>query len=381
MTSGSTLGTVRRLGRIETGTIERCACRCLRSVIEPEWRNAGRSLEVSLCTHRMEGLTTKHLHVAGKRWRVSSAAVTSRRQGRPRLATVRSFAALLTLLPLAVALTGCFSVKIRPVEKTVVMDHVLNSSLDQLLEGLQRQYTVIETLNATVEITATTGGAHTGEEHQIPSFAGYIVLRKPSDLRVLLLVPVVRSRALDMVSDGKNFKLLIPPKNRAIVGPDAVTTPSANGLENLRPNIIRDALLIPPVGPDDFVALSESSRIMPSPTKKHETIEEPDYDLAILRQKKGHVLERSRVVHIGRADLRPYRQEIYDEQGRIVTRVTYDNYAKVNGTWFPMLINIVRPLDEYSLKIEVSKVVLNQKLEDDQFVLNIPEGVPVQTMK
>jgi hypothetical protein len=215
--------------------------------------------------------------------------------------------------------------------------------------------------------------------HEIPSFAGYIILRKPLDLRVLLLVPVVRSRALDMVSDGQNFKLLIPPKNRAIIGPDAAA-PTTTGLESLRPNIIRDALLIPPVGPNDFVALSKSSRIMPSETKKHETIEEPDYDLTILRQKNGHVLERARVIHIGRADLLPYRQEIYDDSGRIMTLVTYDKYTKINGISFPMLINISRPIDEYTLRIDMSKVMLNQKLEDDQFALTIPEGVPVQKM-
>jgi outer membrane lipoprotein-sorting protein len=37
-------------------------------------------------------------------------------------------------------------------------------------------------------------------------------------------------------------------------------------------------------------------------------------------------------------------------------------------------------LDEYSLKIEVTKVALNEAFDSDQFVLAIPAGVTVQKM-
>jgi outer membrane lipoprotein-sorting protein len=46
-----------------------------------------------------------------------------------------------------------------------------------------------------------------------------------------------------------------------------------------------------------------------------------------------------------------------------------------------MLIDIKRPLDEYELKLQVTKLMLNQPLENDQFELKIPPGVTVQTMK
>jgi hypothetical protein len=283
-------------------------------------------------------------------------------------------------MPLLASLTGCLSVKIRPVQKIVVNDQVLAAPLDQLLQRIQDSYNAVQTMNATVEITATTGGAHQGEVKEIPSFAGYIVLRKPSDLRVLLLLPVVRSRALDMVSDGKTFKLMIPPKNKGVTGPDAVTVPSAKGFENLRPNIIREALQVPPMTPDEFVARTESSRILPSETKKHETIEEPDYDLTILRPKVDHVLERVRVIHIDRTNLQPYEQDIYDSEGRVATVVYYSHYRKFGDIEFPTLIDIRRPIDEYTLKIDIGKLIFNQKLEDDQFVLNFPEGMPIQKM-
>ncbi len=45
-------------------------------------------------------------------------------------------------------------------------------------------------------------------------------------------------RAFDLASDGKTFTLLIPPRSRAIQGSNSVTTPTANPLENLRPDIL-----------------------------------------------------------------------------------------------------------------------------------------------
>ncbi len=45
-------------------------------------------------------------------------------------------------------------------------------------------------------------------------------MRKPRDIRVILQVPLLGSLMADMVSDGNNFKLVIPvsPYNKAIVG-------------------------------------------------------------------------------------------------------------------------------------------------------------------
>ena len=280
----------------------------------------------------------------------------------------------------ALPLTGCYSIRTHAVDRTVVAPHVLNASLAQLVTKMNDQYRAVQTLNATVDITASTGGHREGQVKEIPTFAGYIMLRKPTDLRVLMLVPVLRSRALDMVSDGKNFKLLIPPKNKAVEGSDEVTTPSKNGLENLRPNIIRDALLVPAVGPDEYIDLTENSRILAPARGKKEAVEEPDYDLVFLKVRTDHVLERVRVIHINRTNLQPYQQDIYDHSGHVVTVVAYDKYQKFGDIEFPMSLMITRPLDEYSLKIEVSKLTINTKLDDEQFVLKIPDNIAIQKM-
>jgi outer membrane lipoprotein-sorting protein len=289
--------------------------------------------------------------------------------------------ACLTLIgSISFALTGCYSARVRSVNRTVVAPKVLNATLDQLLTQLAKQDAAIQTLTASVDITAAVGGEHEGQVKEYPSFAGYIFLRRPADLHVLMLVPVLRSRAFEMTSDGKQFKLLVPSKNKAIEGADEFTSSSKNGLENLRPYIIRDAMLIPTASPEEFVSLTKSSRILPPQPGRKESVEEPDYDITILRTTTDHVQETVRVIHFGRVTLQPYEQDIYDHEGRIVTTVQYDKYQKFGDLNYPTSILLTRPLDEYKLKIDITKLTINQKLDDEQFKLMIPEGIPIQKM-
>lgn len=266
-------------------------------------------------------------------------------------------------------------------QKAVLAPNLKTATPDELLAGLDRQDKAIQTMSATVEITATTGGERGGQEKEYTSLAGYIFLRRPADLRVLMLLPVVRSRALDMVTDGDQFKLLItfPGKKLAITGKDEYTASSKNGLENIRPYIIREALLIPSASPEEYITTTESSRILPAEIGKNVVTEEPDYDISISRVTSGHHMEPVRVIHFGRISLKPYQQDIY-HNGRVVTSVTYDKYQRFNDLDYPTEIVITRPLDEYKLKIDVTKLVLNGKMADDEFILKLPDGLPVQKM-
>jgi len=59
----------------------------------------------------------------------------------------------------------------------------------------------------------------------------------------------VRNKAFDMVSNGSGFRLYIPSKNRFIEGANEIEKPSANKLENLRPQHFQEALLVRPIDP------------------------------------------------------------------------------------------------------------------------------------
>lgn len=278
------------------------------------------------------------------------------------------------------ALTGCLS-HTRVVPKTRIADVIISTSLESMAQQISSRYEAINTFNATVEISATTGGGLQGKETQSLSFGGYILMRKPEFLRVLLLVPVVRTQALDMVSDGQNFKLYIPPRKRAIVGANKLTTTSKNGLENLRPEVIFDSMFIQGPEQEQIISMTTDIRVIESGKKKRDLIEEPAYAVQILNKPEGQTVRTVRVIHINSTDLLPYQQDIYDADGQVITKAYYSNYQFYGTTPFPSKIVIERPRDHYSLTINIIKLTLNAHLDDDQFELKIPEGINIETLK
>ena len=92
----------------------------------------------------------------------------------------------------------------------------------------------------------------TAEKSKITEYKdvrAYILFRKPADIRLIGLYPVVRNKAFDMVSNGTDFKLYVPATNRFLVGTNEIEQPSTNKLENLRPQHFLDAMMVRPVDP------------------------------------------------------------------------------------------------------------------------------------
>ena len=280
-----------------------------------------------------------------------------------------------------VGLTGCFRTT-HIVQRTQAPDMYRSTSVENLERIISTRDANIKTLNAAMLLTASTGGGKEGKVVTYTSFKGYIFVRKPNDLRVLLQLPVLGSRALDMVSTNNQFTLVYTTSHGDIwrQGNNTVATPSKNGLENLRPPVFFDSLTVPGVSEDEFVSLTESTRVLQPQSKHQPAIEEPDYNLAVLKRGEGNTLHTARVIHFSRVTLLPFQQDIYDDKNQVVTSATYDKYQEFNGIQFPMEINIRRPIDEYTLKLEVTKLTLNQPLENDQFELKIPSTAIVQKM-
>ena len=279
-------------------------------------------------------------------------------------------------------LTGCFSTT-RRVLKSEAPTVYQTASVEEVEKNLVDRDAAIKTLRAQVEITASTGGAKEGTVKEYDSFTGYIFVQKPANLRVILKLPLIGSSALDMVSDGKTFTLKRASSHGDVwmQGTDKVTTPSKNGLENLRPSVFLDSLLLPGVPAGEFVTMTETSRVLHEDMHHKTERVEPDYELTVLHTTGGNVLHVQRVIHINRVTMLPFQQDIYDDSGQVVTQATYENYQMYGGQQFPALITIRRPLDEYSLKIDVTKLTLNDTFEADQFDLTIPEGTAVQKLQ
>src|SRR5260370_2847187 len=175
-------------------------------------------------------------------------------------------------------------------------------------------------------MSAQVGGAKKGKIIQYEDIGWYLIVREPNMLRLIGLVPVVRNKAFDMVSDGNEFKLSIPPKNKFIVGRNDVIQPGAPSLENLRPQAIFDALLLHTIDPKDEIAVMEGGTEPVKDPKTKKIFDQPDYMIDVIRHgPQGYLLERKIV--FSRVDLMPHRQIVYDRQGNVATDAHYETFA------------------------------------------------------
>ena len=285
---------------------------------------------------------------------------------------------MMACLPM-LALSGCLK-HTRILERPETPAVVLTASPQQLIQQVNDRFDAIHSMNATVLIRASVGDAAKGKETDYTSIRGYILLRQPSMLRVLGMLPVIETRAFDMVSNGKSFTLLIPPKSLAITGTGTVTTPSSNPLMNLRPPVFYDSMLIKKVEPEDLDYVTSDTGIVRD-TKTHHLIAEPDYELGILRRiGSSQELMPERVVHISRTNLLPFQQDEYDSHGILVTRTLYSEYRTFDQIAYPTKIVINRPIDGYQLSLTVEKLAFNHPLANDQFHLKIPGGTKIQKL-
>jgi outer membrane lipoprotein-sorting protein len=281
----------------------------------------------------------------------------------------RLILALAAVLPA----TGCLF-RSRVVERTVGVAPVRSATQAELVDYVNNQAARVQSMQATVDIDASAGGAKKGKVTDYQEIRGYVLVRKPAMLRMIGLMPVVRNRAFDMVSNGETFKLWVPPKNRFIVGRnDAEGQNTQQPLENLRPQHIYDALLLREIDPQVEIAVLEVSEETITDSKGHKT-EHSYYILDVLHLTPPYL---GRKIIFSRTDLLPHRQIIYDENGNVATDARYENYKDYEGVNFPAQIEIRRPAEEYDITLNIVKLQLNQPLPDDKFVLEQPAGADV----
>src|SRR5271155_1416471 len=149
-----------------------------------------------------------------------------------------ALALVLAVLPT----TGCLF-RTRPVEETYSKAPLRESTQSGLIDTINQQAAKIRSLQATVDIDTSAGGVKKGHVTDYKEIRGYVLARKPAMLHMIGLLPIVRTTAFDMVSNGQEFKLWIPPKNRFVIGNNEMTTHNPDQpMENIRPQDIYNAL-------------------------------------------------------------------------------------------------------------------------------------------
>jgi outer membrane lipoprotein-sorting protein len=289
------------------------------------------------------------------------------------LSRYRALFFLLIILPL----TGCLF-RSRRVERQISSAPLKSATQAELIDYLNGQAAKIKSLQATVDIDTSVGGVKKGKVVDYQQIRGYILVRKPAMLRMIGLLPIVRNKAFDMVSDGRDFKLWIPPRNRFVTGRNDIETHNLQQpLENVRPQHIFDALILREIDPQTEIAVVENGFEVVTDAKKHQ-VEQATYQVDVIRRKtEQSEAYLSRKIIFSRTDLLPHRQLIYDPDGNLATDSRYEGYKDHDGLNFPSQIEIWRPQEEYDITLTIVKLQLNEALADDKFALEQPAGAQV----
>ena len=279
-------------------------------------------------------------------------------------------------LLLAFALSSCTATqriihrKHKPINGTAPALKV--ATHDELNAIITRNYDAIRSFSAaSVTLSASSGSVYQGKITDYTALPGFILFRKPDDIRVRATLPLVQTLAFDMVSSSEDFKLFLKDKNLFVEGLNSAPANSPNKIENLRPEAFLSSMLIHPWDPaTEFSLLKDDT----------------DEDNALYRLQFDHKARDGspvpgREIWFDREDLTIVRQKIYDPDGHIVSDTSYSEWRVFNGVSFPAHIDINRPIDGYGVAIEIQKMDMNKEITDAQLVLTQPEGSKLQEIK
>jgi outer membrane lipoprotein-sorting protein len=141
-------------------------------------------------------------------------------------------------------------------------------------------------------------------------------------------------------------------------------------LANLRPQHLLDGLFV------------DVRPYLKNPNQVKEFVEETTegrksyyvFSFVNIAGSEAQLLEK---LWIDRTDMQISRKQVFGKDGRLETNVEYSNYQPAEGGSsepFPQSVVIQRPVEEYTLKMTFQKTTLNEKLADDSFNLQPPEG-------
>ena len=228
-----------------------------------------------------------------------------------------------------------------------------------------------------------------------------MVLKRPDKIRLIIQVPVVKTRIAEMASEDNRFKVAIYPSDyrRFLRGTNTADYSAwrerlgekgRSALVSTRPFHFTDALLVEPLhrqdprftysleeafieGPDPAPGAKKGARVLKSFYVISE-IELPGKGESVARLRRKFWFDRTNQSALA-------RQQLYDAQGTLHTEVTYSNYKKLketDATLWPSVIQVSRPHDNYQARLTFSeeRFETNIELPPNAFLLENSEGLP-----
>jgi outer membrane lipoprotein-sorting protein len=239
----------------------------------------------------------------------------------------------------------------------------------ELIRRIHAASDAIQSFTLKADMSPSVGQLYGGQVTDYATITGFVLFRRPDDIRVIGQDPVIHSTLFDMVSTGNDFRVSLPTKNQFVIGTNDAPAVSKNKLENLRPAAFLTSLMImAPAGTD--------LTLMEDDTNETKAV----YIVQVV-QRQGDQLRLMRNIYFDRYTLEINRQKTFDANGYIKSDTKYSEWRTFNGIGFPTLIDIQRPQDGYELILTVLDMKINQpEVTAEKFVLNQPPNAKVKVL-
>jgi hypothetical protein len=338
----------------------------------------------------------------------------------PKLKTSKSVPRARVALAAAAALvlTGCSLLK--PSKKVSVpqlLTPLVEADTAQMFAEVNR-LAAVRSLNGRVDVQFLDNSfAECGIVEKFKTVDGRVVVQRPGQIYVLIQLLTVK--IAEMSSTGEKFWVAVyqgDPKFKRFVmgtnnaryekleadgkgasadcggggkkGEEAMQRATMSALSSLRPHHLTDALLLPPVAPDDpnrVYAVSESFEEEPDtrPAAKPGARVVRGYyimsEMEMQGQGRARVLRRFWFDRVGA--LRLARVQSYGERGQLQTDVVYAapaGFGEEGRYRLPSRIELTRPQERYSIRLtfqDPGAVKVDQQYDPDIFVLKNSSGL------
>lgn len=242
------------------------------------------------------------------------------------------------------------------------------ATVDEMMASLAHIEASIHTISSSsLKVSFTSGKLETGKLQAYRTAPGYILLKRPDQIRMNIQNPVTKTTLFELVSSGDPFSVWYPRENKLYLGNNSMKQIDLDGDSfTLRPRHIIEAIL------PRAIDLSSPGSSLVAEEARDSTAKY--YVLSLVKADGGKILHPQRRLWIDRSVLAVTRQEIFDDEGRVVSEIAYSQLKPFGDVLLPLSIRIERPIDGYSLDMQFKEWRLNPALEESDFTFPAPEG-------
>ena len=257
----------------------------------------------------------------------------------------------------------------------LVSASILDSGDDlpaRMLAVYNNQAKYIRSIKAVAQVRVIRGakfGNSAGTTYVIGSFMDF---EQPAWLRVTGVVPPVGNKLFELSSDGREFRLMAPERDKMtlFVGPSEGPPAYRIGNLNLRPQEFLDVLR----WEEGKLGLKSGSRPTVSGQRFVVDVDLPPRTGGSVSGKLQFDLAAGLI-----ASLR-----IYDAAGEVLSELVYSEWRTANGGsqdakkgCYPHRIRVIHPKEDVQLDVRFLEVTLNPQLPRSGFRFKPPRGIPV----